>query len=51
EALGDAEYLDYAQRHLAVIRDFGRFPHRNAYIGRETTDAELDYLSKPGAGF
>ncbi len=51
EALGDAEYLDYAQRHLAVIRQFGRFPHRNVFLGRETTDAELDYLSKPGAGF
>lgn len=51
EALGDAEYLDYAKRHLAVIREFGRFPHRNAYVGRQTTDAELDYLSKPGAGF
>lgn len=51
EALGDAEYLDYAQRHLAVIQEFGRFPHRNAFLGRQTTDAELDYLSKPGAGF
>ncbi|KEQ08068.1 DUF924 family protein [Pseudorhizobium pelagicum] len=51
QALGDAEYLDYAERHLAVIREFGRFPHRNAYVGRKTTDAELEYLSKPGAGF
>ena len=50
-ALGDADYLDYAERHLAVIREFGRFPHRNGFIGRKTTSAELDYLSRPGAGF
>ncbi|CCF19722.1 conserved protein of unknown function [Pseudorhizobium banfieldiae] len=49
--LGDPEYLDYAERHLAVIREFGRFPHRNALLGRESNSAELDYLSKPGAGF
>lgn len=50
-ALGDAEYLDYAERHRDVIREFGRFPHRNRFLGRESTGAELDYLSKPGAGF
>jgi uncharacterized protein (DUF924 family) len=49
--LGDADYLDYAERHRAVIREFGRFPHRNALLGRESTAAELEYLSKPGAGF
>jgi uncharacterized protein (DUF924 family) len=49
--LGDAEYLDYAERHRAVIREFGRFPHRNAILGRQSTNAELKYLSKPGAGF
>ncbi|MCK8781032.1 DUF924 domain-containing protein [Rhizobium sp. NTR19] len=49
--LGDAEYLDYAERHRAVIREFSRFPHRNAILGRESTNAELDYLAKPGAGF
>lgn len=51
QILGDAEYLDYAERHRAVIREFGRFPHRNRFLGRESTGAELDYLSKPGAGF
>ncbi|SMF70331.1 Uncharacterized conserved protein, DUF924 family [Xaviernesmea oryzae] len=49
--LGDPEYLDYAERHRAVIREFGRFPHRNAILGRESTAAELEYLSRPGAGF
>ena len=49
--LGDEDYLDYAERHRAVIREFGRFPHRNSLLGRESTAAELEYLSKPGAGF
>lgn len=42
---------EYAQRHLRVIEQFGRFPHRNAILGRESTPAELTYLSGPGAGF
>lgn len=49
--LGNAEYHDYAERHLAVIREFGRFPHRNVMLGRESNSAELAYLAKPGAGF
>ncbi|MGE7368402.1 DUF924 family protein [Neorhizobium sp. NPDC001467] len=49
--LGDAEYLDFARRHRDVIVRFGRFPHRNGILGRETTEAELDYLSQPGSGF
>ncbi|TCU40072.1 DUF924 family protein [Rhizobium azibense] len=51
QALGDAEYLDYAIRHRDVIAKYGRFPHRNAIIGRVSTTAELDYLAGPGAGF
>lgn len=49
--LGDAHYLDYAERHRQVIREFHRFPHRNALLGRASTAAELEYLSRPGAGF
>jgi len=44
-------YLDYAERHREVIRRFGRFPHRNASLGRASTAMESDYLSQPGAGF
>jgi hypothetical protein len=40
--LGDANYLDYAIRHREVIRQFGRFPHRNAILGRVSTPAEID---------
>lgn len=46
-----AETIDHAHRHRDVIRVFGRFPHRNAALGRVNTPAEADYLSQPGAGF
>ena len=44
-------YLDYARRHAAVISRFGRFPHRNAWLGRTNTPEELAYLAAPDAGF
>ncbi|HEY9513156.1 MAG TPA: DUF924 family protein [Rhodanobacter sp.] len=44
-------FLDYARRHQRVIERFGRFPHRNALLGRSGTSAELAYLALPGAGF
>ncbi|PZW48023.1 uncharacterized protein (DUF924 family) [Humitalea rosea] len=43
--------IDYAWRHRAVIRRFGRFPHRNAVLGRSNTVAEQTYLDTPGSGF
>jgi uncharacterized protein (DUF924 family) len=49
EAGGDV--LEYAIRHRDVIRRFGRFPHRNAALGRASTAAEVAYLAEPGAGF
>ena len=42
---------DYAQRHFEVIERFGRFPHRNRALGRDSTAQELVYLQQPGAGF
>ena len=44
-------YLDYARRHREVIARFGRFPHRNATLGRASTPQETLYLAQPGAGF
>lgn len=41
----------YARKHLDVIQQFGRFPHRNAILGRENTPEEKVYLATPGAGF
>lgn len=42
---------DYAKRHYEVIRRFGRFPHRNAILGRASTAEEADFLKQPGSGF
>lgn len=50
-ALGDADSLDYALRHKQVIDRFGRFPHRNALLGRSTTAEEAAFLEKPGSAF
>ncbi|WP_240097367.1 DUF924 family protein [Thermomonas flagellata] len=49
-ALGDAEYLRYARAHQEVIARFGRFPHRNAVLGRSSSDAERAWLAA-GGGF
>jgi uncharacterized protein (DUF924 family) len=43
--------LDYAHRHRGVIARFGRFPHRNAILGRASTPEEEAYLAQPGSGF
>ncbi len=46
-----ASALDYAVRHRDVIARFGRFPHRNAILGRESTLAESAFLKLPGSSF
>ena len=43
--------ISYAWRHRDVIQRFGRFPHRNAVLGRVSSPAEQVYLAQPGAGF
>ncbi|HPE02422.1 MAG TPA: DUF924 family protein [Burkholderiaceae bacterium] len=48
---GLAEPLVWAERHAEVIARFGRYPHRNAVLGRTSTPAEVDYLKQPGSGF
>ncbi|AIF46747.1 DUF924 family protein [Dyella japonica] len=45
------DFLDYARHHHDVIERFGRFPHRNAVLGRTDTPAEQAYMASPGAGF
>ena len=44
-------YLDYAQRHYDVIKQFGRFPHRNEILGRKSTELENEFLAQPGSSF
>ena len=43
--------LDYAQRHHAIVERFGRFPHRNAILGRASTADEAAFLEQPGSSF
>jgi uncharacterized protein (DUF924 family) len=50
-ALGDAELSRYAVAHRDVIAKFGRFPHRNTILGRESTAEEETYFAQPGSGF
>jgi uncharacterized protein (DUF924 family) len=45
------EGLLYARKHLEVIERFGRFPHRNALLGRESTPEEAEFLKQPGSSF
>lgn len=51
DAEGMAEVLRYAYLHRDVIARFGRFPHRNALLGRASTAQELDFLRQPGSSF
>lgn len=44
-------FLDYAIRHQVIIERFGRFPHRNAILGRSSTPGEIEFLSQPGSSF
>lgn len=56
EAAGDERalfdgFLDYAIKHRDVVARFGRFPHRNALLGRPSTVDELEFLKQPGSRF
>ena len=50
EAL-DPDDMEYAKRHHDIIARFGRFPHRNAVLGRESTAEEIDFLKQPRSSF
>lgn len=45
------EQVRYVRRHEEIIERFGRFPHRNAVLGRESTQAEIVFLREPNASF
>jgi len=51
ERTADDSAVDSARRHLAIIANFRRFPHRNAILGRRSTAAELAFLKRPGSSF
>ena len=46
-----ANNLDFELRHKAIIDRFGRYPHRNAILGRESTAEESEFLKQPGSSF
>ena len=48
---GDADLVKWAELHADIIRRFGRFPHRNAILGRQSTAEELAFLREPGSRF
>lgn len=51
ERTTDPELARYAQRHMDVIARFGRFPHRNAALGRSNTADETEYLKESASPF
>ncbi len=51
ETLDNAEWFDYAIRHRDIIARFGRFPHRNAALGRPSTAEEIAFLKTPNSSF
>ncbi len=50
KAIDDADGLKWAELHADIIRRFGRFPHRNAVLGRTTTAEEQKFLDEGGFG-
>jgi len=48
---GPPDALDFERRHAEIVRRFGRYPHRNEVLGRESTPEELLFLQQPGSRF
>ena len=51
QALGVENNLRFARQHADIIERFGRYPHRNAVLGRESSAEELEFLRQPGSSF
>lgn len=49
--LGEPSGLEYELKHKTIIQRFGRYPHRNEILGRDSTDEELEFLKQPGSSF
>jgi uncharacterized protein (DUF924 family) len=50
-ALGQAINLEFEMKHKAIIEKFGRYPHRNEILGRESTPEEIEFLKGPDSSF
>jgi uncharacterized protein (DUF924 family) len=46
-----ADLPEWARKHFDIVARFGRYPHRNALLGRESTPEEMVFLQQPGSGF
>lgn len=51
DRIGGDEVVRYAERHREIIERFGRFPHRNAILGRTSTPEEIAFLKEPNSSF
>ena len=51
ESLGNESNFDFELKHKAIIDRFGRYPHRNTVLGRESTEEELEFLKQAGSSF
>ena len=49
--LGDGEQVKYAKLHRDIIERFGRFPHRNEILSRQSTEEEISFLKETGSSF
>ena len=49
--VGDPGALEWAEKHATIVRRFGRYPHRNAILGRASTPEEIAFLQTPGSRF
>ncbi len=48
---GERSQFEWAEKHAEIIRRFGRYPHRNAILGRASTPEEIEFLNQPGSRF
>jgi uncharacterized protein (DUF924 family) len=48
---GNQRNLEFEIRHKNIIERFGRYPHRNGILGRDSTEEEIEFLKQPGSGF
>lgn len=51
DTLDDKRNLEYAHNHLVIVERFGRFPHRNEILGRQSTPEEIEFLKQPNSSF
>lgn len=51
QSLTEPSYLEYEYKHMKIIEEFGRYPHRNQILARESTEKEKIFLSQPGSSF